>query len=100
MTSLTHTRRQNNKAAIIPTTLRPIREVAIQTGIPARTLRRWAKEGRIDARRQGPKLWYIDPKQAQALSLTLKPGPTPKNTHTRLGRGSAPAGASAASTTA
>lgn len=50
---------------------------AAVTGASPRTLRRWATEGRIAARKIG-KLWYIDLENARQVAATLKPGPKPR----------------------
>jgi len=60
--------------------LRPLREVAAITGIPRRTLRRWAGEGRIEAEKRGISQWYISVEDARRVSETLTPGPKPKYT--------------------
>ncbi|MCP4542666.1 MAG: helix-turn-helix domain-containing protein [Chloroflexi bacterium] len=69
---------QQAKATPIPAHLRRISEVSAMTGIPNRTLREWAADDRIEAHRHGPKLWYINLKDAQRVAQTLKPGPKPK----------------------
>ena len=61
-----------------PAHLRRISEVAAITGIPRRTLQRWASEGRIEAQRVGAKLWYINLDDVEHVAATLTYGPKPK----------------------
>ena len=53
--------------------LRPIHETSALTGIPANTLRRWARDGRIQAEKHGGK-WRVSVEDARRLSQTLVPG--------------------------
>ncbi len=73
-------RRAARRAATTPPPahLRRVSDVAALTGIPRRTLQRWASEGRIEAHKHGPRLWYINMDDAQRLAETLTPGPKPK----------------------
>ena len=57
--------------------LRTVTDVHQSTGIPKRTLARWAQEKRITAIKVAPRLWLISQEEAIALQGTLKPGPKP-----------------------
>jgi len=57
--------------------LRPIREATILTGVPARTIARWAAADLIEAVRFG-RPWYVNLDDITNLKNTLKSGPKPK----------------------
>lgn len=53
--------------------LQSLRDVAVATGIPASTLRRWANDGRIRAEKRGAN-WRVSLEDAHQVSETLTPG--------------------------
>lgn len=55
---------------------RPLREVEALTGVPRNTLSRWARDGRIEARKDGPR-WQVNVEEVRSLSKTLAPGSPP-----------------------
>lgn len=52
----------------------PIRTAHAITGIPTRTIQNWAKDGKIRAQRDGPKLWLVSIADIRTVAATIKPG--------------------------
>jgi len=50
-----------------------VSEAARATGVAARTIQRWAMQGRIASHRSG-KLWRVKLHDVQQVAATLKPG--------------------------
>lgn len=74
MSTKTQNRRQ---ARARPNNLVSVRDAARHTGVPARTIQRWATEGRITAQRDGTKLWRVRVTDVERVAATLKPGRKP-----------------------
>ena len=79
MSKLAERRRKQRKTDIPPEGLRPIREASPLTGVPPRTIARWAQEGKIRAQKFGPRIWYVSVEDVQHLAETLRPGPKPRD---------------------
>jgi len=60
-----------------PNNLVSVRDAARVTGVPARTIQRWAVEGRITAHRDGPRLWRVSIADVERVNATIKPGRKP-----------------------
>lgn len=53
----------------------PLAKIAANEGIPVDTLRRWVREGRIQATRIGPRKLYLDPAEVAKLKTPVGAAP-------------------------
>ena len=67
-------REQIRQARRAPSDLVTTREANIRTGIPQRTIQRWAKENRIRSEKRGPKLLYVSVSDILRVAQEIKPG--------------------------
>ena len=58
----------------------PIRQASPLSGVPARTIARWAQQELIEAQKFGPRIWYVNLDDVRRVAATLKPGPKPQKT--------------------
>ena len=66
---------QRQKAQHPPHQMVTTREASIRTGIPVRTIQRWAtKENRVGWKRRGPKILLVSLADVIEIAKTLKPG--------------------------
>jgi excisionase family DNA binding protein len=78
MSKLAQRRQRQATEELPPDHLRPIREASPLTGVPKRTIAQWAQQGRIEAQKFGPRIWYVNVDDVRRVAATLKPGPKPK----------------------
>jgi len=75
MNKLKDRRTQQIRAARrAPSDLVTTREAHIRTGIPQRTIQRWAQDNRIRNEKRGPKLLYVSVSDILRVAQNLKPG--------------------------
>jgi len=75
MSKLTERRAAQRQRAAAPNGMVTTREASIRTGIPIRTIQRWAtEENKIRWKRRGPKILLVSLEDVKNVAATLKPG--------------------------
>ena len=65
---------QLEKARRTPDDLVTTREAHTRTGVPQRTIQRWAQNNLIRSQKRGPKLLYVSVPDILRVAKELKPG--------------------------